>query len=191
MLLTNPHAPPLFCWGPLVIFSACVFRRFQAQTSSSWQHSYRKCLLYSNTINWNVSNARLKILKLLVSKKVLIVFNILFECPNNSAPVRIHTNPFAHAGQLGVDCDYSENLKHLILWQSQQGFFKQILSTLFILIAYYIHPRTGRLEVHTYAFLTSDLDHTSVLSFLSFPYIFMLFVFLPLSSVRFSMQISD
>ena len=65
-------------------------------------------------------------------------------------------------GQLGVDCDYSENLKHLILWQSQQGFFKQISSTLFILIVYYIHPRTGRLEVHTYAFLTSDLDHTSV-----------------------------
>ena len=61
-----------------------------------------------------------------------------------------------------VDIDYSENLHHIHLWATQQEWFRQIQSTLFILMAYFINPNTGVLEIMTFAFFTPDLDHTVV-----------------------------
>ena len=46
-----------------------------------------------------------------------------------------------------VDIDYSENLHHIHLWATQQEWFRQIQSTLFILMAYFINPNTGVLEI--------------------------------------------
>ena len=57
------------------------------------------------------------------------------------------------ANQLIIHMDYAENFHHLSQLQSQAEYFNMLQSSLFILMAYFINPNTGLLEVATFGFL--------------------------------------
>ena len=66
------------------------------------------------------------------------------------------------ANHLIIHMDYEENFHHLSQLQSQAGYFNMLQSSLFILMAYFINPNTGLLEVATFGFFTADLNKSSV-----------------------------
>ena len=66
------------------------------------------------------------------------------------------------ANQLIIHMDYAENFHHLSQLQSQAEYFNMLQSSLFILMAYFINPNTGLLEVATFGFFTADLNKSSV-----------------------------
>ena len=57
------------------------------------------------------------------------------------------------ANHLIIHKDYAENFHHLSQLQSQAEYFNMLQSSLFILMAYFINPNTGLLEVATFVFL--------------------------------------
>ena len=68
------------------------------------------------------------------------------------------------ANHLIIHMDYAENFHHLSQLQSQAEYFNMLQSSLFILMAYFINPNTGLLEVATFGFFTADLNKSSVSS---------------------------
>ena len=66
------------------------------------------------------------------------------------------------ANHLIIHMDYAENFHHLSQLQSQAEYFNMLQSSFFILMAYFINPNTGLLEVATFGFFTADLNKSSV-----------------------------